>query len=191
MSCFPRSLSVGSAGDFVPRFYNGPVHRSTAATSTVGAAPPAQPRLPPHQDEEADLVLPISAKMASQNGAPNSFFSFLRCEVEIPQRCDAGLKFPHGEFNPASLSPFAGYGSAPPTRRSLPASLPGFFRTKMAGLQSKQTSGLFPCQLPTHWWDLQSISYSHFSLCSSAPMSFRQDSRRPKQGDTAPSANAV
>ena len=48
-------------------------------TTTVGAAPPkapAQLRLPPRQEEEADPVLPASAKMASQNGAPSPFFFF-------------------------------------------------------------------------------------------------------------------
>ena len=63
---------------------------------TVGAAPPeapAQPRPPPHQDEEADPVLPVSAKMDSQNGAPSSFFLF---DTRLKFLDDAGLKIPHG-----------------------------------------------------------------------------------------------
>ena len=110
----------------------------------MGAAPPeapAQPRLPPRQDEEADPVLPV-AKMASQNGAPSSFFLFLRYEVEIPRR--------RGVEIPPRIRLSLPQVMAPPQLRGDPceANLPGPFPDQNGGVAvHKRTFGAFSRQL--------------------------------------------
>ena len=98
----PRSVSVGSAGGFVPRSTRRPPNRLTAVATTVGAAPPeapAQPRPPPHQDEETDPVLPDRPKWPAKMAPRVLFFSFLirgeiprQCGVEIPPRDECPLR---------------------------------------------------------------------------------------------------
>ena len=112
----------------------------------MGAAPPeapAQPRLPPRQDEEADPVLPV-AKMASQNGAPSSFFLFLRYEVEIPRR--------RGVEIPPRIRLSLPQVMAPPQLRGDPceANLPGAFsRPKWRGCGPQANlRGFFPPTTP-------------------------------------------
>ena len=127
---------------------------------------PAQPRLPPHQDEEADPVLPISAKMASQNGAPSSFFSFLRCEVEIPQRC--GVEIPPRVR--LSLSQVM----APPHLQGDPCQLTSraFSRPKWRGCSPSKLRGFFPANY-RHSGGICSPFLTFIFLSANAPTSFR------------------
>jgi hypothetical protein len=95
---------------FLPNTPYMPRHgrrQNTNGTRSLQCAPP-----PPHKG--CHRISP--SPPLSQNGAPHPFF-LLQCEVEIPLMSSR-------------------LWLRPTTRRSLQSKLPGFFPTKMAGLQS-------------------------------------------------------